>query len=298
MLKPERPAPITIGVPVYNAAAFLTEALENLRQQTFTDFRVLIFDNASTDAIAEIAARFVSEDARFAYHRNDHNIGAVPNFHAALEAADSPYFLWRAADDVSDLNYLEALHRLLESQPGKDLAVGRVVSTFEGAVVREYRLPALRGDGGPRDQKRMMFESHPSWIYGLFRTEAVKPVVARVVDHYREDPRSWDNLTLLPFMLDFKIAATDETAFEQTLRSGLVPFGAKRAPLVEPAFDYYLQRRRNFFEVGRGFIGDRYKPGPARQRRLWLLWLYTNRNVYKLKHMIRRTMRRWIGLTP
>ena len=134
MLKPERPAPITIGVPVYNGAAFLAEALENLRLQTFADFQVLIFDNASTDATAEIAARFVSEDTRFAYHRNDLNIGAVPNFHAVLQATNSPYFLWRAADDVSDLNYLEALHRLLASRPEKDLAVGRVVSTFEGAM--------------------------------------------------------------------------------------------------------------------------------------------------------------------
>ncbi len=298
MLKSKPTAPITIGVPVYNGAAFLAEALENLRLQTFTDFQVLVFDNASTDATAEIVDRFVSTDARFAYHRNDHNIGAVPNFQAVLQAANSPYFLWRAADDVSDLNYLETLYRLLESRPDKDLAVGRIVSTFDGAVVREYRLPELRGDGGLGDQHRMMFRSHPSWIYGMFRTEAVKPILARVVDHFREDPRSWDNLTLLPFMMDLKIVATDDTAFEQTLRSGLVPFGAKRAPLVEPAFDYYLQRRRSFFEVGRGFVGDRYPPGAARGQRLWLLWLYTNRNVYKLKHMIRRTMRRWVGLTP
>jgi len=290
--------PITVGVPVYNGGAFLAQALENLRLQTFGDFRVLIFDNASTDATADIARDFVERDGRFRYHRNDHNIGAVPNFDAVLRAAQSPYFLWRAADDVSDLNYLDALHRLLDSRPDKDVAVGRVVSKFEGAVVREYRLPVLKGNGGLGDQHRMMFKSHPSWIYGLFRAEAVKPVLARVVDHFQDDPRSWDNLTLLPFMLDFKIIATDETAFEQTLRSGLVPFGARRAPLVEPAFDYYLERRRSFSAVGRGFIEDRYPPGLARQARLLLLWLYTNRNVYKLKHMVRRTLRRVVGLRP
>ena len=298
MHEPESPAPITIGVPVYNGAAFLTDALENLRLQSFRAFRVLIFDNASSDGTADIAARFVKDDGRFAYHRNDQNIGAVPNFHAVLEAAQSPYFLWRAADDLSDLNYLEALHRLLASRPEKDLAVGRVVSTFDGATVREYRLPAVRGDGSLGDQHRLMFKSHPSWIYGLFRTERLKPIVARVVDHYREDPRSWDNLTLLPFMLEGKIVATDETAFEQTLRSGIVPFGARREPLVEPDFDFYLERRRGFAAVGRGFIADRYPPGARRQARLLLLWLYTNRNVYKLKHMVRRTLRRWIGLKP
>lgn len=298
MRKPEPPAPITVGVPVNNGAAFLAQALDNLRQQSFGDFRVLIFDNASTDATGEIANRFVQDDPRFSYHRNKQNIRAVPNFQAALGAADSPYFLWRAADDVSDLNYLEVLYGLLQAQPDKDLAVGRVVSQFDGVPVREYRMPSLHGDRGLHDQQRLLFGSHPSWIYGLFRTERLKPIVARVVDHYREDPRSWDNLTLLPFMLEGKIVATDETAFEQTLRSGIVPFGARREPLVEPDFDFYLERRRGFAAVGRGFIADRYPPGARRQARLLLLWLYTNRNVYKLKHMVRRTLRRWIGLKP
>ena len=292
------PAPITIGVPVYNGAAFLADALENLRQQTFGDFRVLIFDNASEDETPAIAARFVRTDDRFSYHRNASNIGAVPNFFAALQAADSPYFLWRAADDTSDLNYLEVLYRLLNAHPDKDVAVGRVDSTFDGTLVRSYRLPVLRGDGGIADQYRMTMKSHPSWIYGLYRTEALKPILARVVDHYREDPRSWDNITLLPFMLDCRIVGTDETAFEQTLRSGLVPFGAKRAPLVEQAFDFFLERRRSFAGLGETFLAERYPPGTARRARRWLLWLYTNRNVYKLKHMVRRSLRRTVGLRP
>ena len=42
--------PITIGVPVYNGADLLDESLACLARQTFRDFKVLIFDNASTDA--------------------------------------------------------------------------------------------------------------------------------------------------------------------------------------------------------------------------------------------------------
>jgi glycosyltransferase involved in cell wall biosynthesis len=292
------PAPITIGVPVYNGAAFLAVALENVRQQTFRDFRVLIFDNASDDATPDIAARFVKADSRISYRRNAQNIGAVSNFFAALQAADSPYFLWRAADDTWDLNYIEALYRLLEANPDKDLAVGRVDSTFDGALVRSYRLPVLRGDGGIMDQYRITMKSHPSWIYGLFRTAALKPIVARVVEHYREDSKSWDNLTLLPFMLDRKIVGTDETAFEQALRSGLVPFGAKRAPLVEQPFEFFLERRRSFAVIGKTFLAERHPPGAGRLVRRYLLWLYTNRNVYKLKHMLRRSLRRLVGLRP
>jgi len=292
----ETPAPITIGVPVYNGAAFLAQALENLRQQSFGDYRVLIFDNASTDGTAEIAAQFVKEDSRFSYYRNAENIRAVPNFQAALRAAESPYFLWRAADDVSDLNYLEVLHSLLQTQPDKDLAVGRVISLFDGKPVREFRMPALRGDHGLRDQYRLLFASHPSWIYGLFRTEALKPVVERITNHFAYDARSWDNLSLLPFMLDFRIAATEETAFRQLLRSGPVRFGQARPPLVEQEFEECLLHRRVFAGIGRGFVDDHYAPGARRLAGRVMLWLYTNKNAYKFKHVVRRTLRGWLGL--
>ncbi len=291
------PAPVTIGVPVFNGAAFLAESLETLRQQTFTNFQVLIFDNASDDATAEIAAEFVRKDERFRYHRNSANIRAVPNFNAVLQATTSPYFLWRAADDVSDLNYIEVLHGLLQANPDKDLAVGRVVSMFNGAEVRDYRLPDAP-DRGLRDQYRMLFKAHPSWIYGLFRTEAIKPIVARVYDSFIEDARSWDNLSLMPFLLDFRIIGTDATTFRQGLRSGLVKFGDKRPPLVEMDFDLCLQHRRGFARIGREFIAAHYPPGPRRLAGQWMFWLYTNKNAYKFKHIVRRTLKRWVGLRP
>jgi len=298
MCEPAPPPPITIGVPVYNGAAFLAQALENLRQQSFRAFQVLIFDNASDDATGEIATSFVQTDSRFSYHRNLQNIRAVPNFQAALAAADSPYFLWRAADDVSDLNYLEVLHGLLEAQSDKDLAVGRIVSLFDGKPVREYRMPALRGDHGLRDQYDLLFGAHPSWIYGLFRTPVLKPVVAKITGHFADDARSWDNLSLLPFMLDFRIASTDQTAFHQLIRSRPVRFGEARPPLVEQEFEQCLQRRREFAGIGRGFIDERYPPGVRRLAGRVLLWLYTNKNAYKFKHIVRRTLRKWLGLKP
>jgi len=295
MIDKTTPAPVTIGVPVFNGAAFLAESLETLRRQTFTDFQVMIFDNASDDATAEIAAAFVAKDSRFHYHRNSANIRAVPNFNAVLQATETPYFLWRAADDVSDLNYIEVLHGLLEANPDKDLAVGRIVSMFDGAEVREYRLPDVHGRG-LRDQYRMLFEAHPSWIYGLFRTAALKPIVARVYDSFVEDAQSWDNLSLMPFLLDFRIIGTDATTFRQALRSGLVKFGDKRPPLVEMDFDRRLQHRARFARIGREFISEHYPPGPRRWAGLWMFWLYTNKNAYKFKHIVRRTLRRLVGL--
>src|SRR6266511_1519680 len=49
---------LTIGVPVYNGGSLLSEMLQSLVRQTFTDFEIVISDNASTDDTSEIALRF------------------------------------------------------------------------------------------------------------------------------------------------------------------------------------------------------------------------------------------------
>ena len=45
---------LTIGLPVYNGERFLQESLDALLAQTWTDFELVISDNASTDATADI----------------------------------------------------------------------------------------------------------------------------------------------------------------------------------------------------------------------------------------------------
>ena len=48
---------LTIGLPVYNGERFLAKALDSYRSQSFTDFQILLSDNASTDRTEEISSR-------------------------------------------------------------------------------------------------------------------------------------------------------------------------------------------------------------------------------------------------
>ena len=45
---------LTIGVPVYNMAAYLEEAVESILAQSFRDLELIISDNASTDGTEAI----------------------------------------------------------------------------------------------------------------------------------------------------------------------------------------------------------------------------------------------------
>jgi glycosyltransferase involved in cell wall biosynthesis len=289
---------ISIGVPVFNEAARMTRCLEILRTQTFTDFEVRIFDNASEDATGDIAQDFCARDRRFTYIRQPTNKGATQNFLDAIHACDSPYFLWRAADDGSDANYLEVLHGLLEADPGKRLAVGRVVGTFRGEVLRTTPFPKLAGDGGLGDVWRLMFEASPGWFYGLYRREPLVPLIDRIFVDFHEDGWASDFLLLLPYFMDNAVAGSNATTFEAALRPRRGEPGQPRPPRTQPDFDARMALRRRFLDLARTFVDERIAPGPGRLLWAVLLFLYADRRVYKTRHILRRSAKRLIGLAP
>jgi glycosyltransferase involved in cell wall biosynthesis len=91
---------LTFGVPVYNGGRFIAESLGSILAQTFTDFELIIADNASTDRTLEICEHVASRDARVRLLRSDANRGAAWNYNRLLEHATAPYFKWHPHDDL------------------------------------------------------------------------------------------------------------------------------------------------------------------------------------------------------
>ncbi len=108
---------LTLGIPVYNGAAYLAQLFDCLRAQTFIDYEAIISDNASTDATEQICQRMIASDARFRYERNAANIGAAPNFNRVFEQATGRYFKWTAHDDLLAPTYLERCVAVLDEDP-------------------------------------------------------------------------------------------------------------------------------------------------------------------------------------
>jgi glycosyltransferase involved in cell wall biosynthesis len=291
-------AAITIGVPVFNEAARLGRCLDNLRDQTFTDFEVLILDNASEDATGEVAKTYAAQDKRFRYTRQPINRGQAGNHHDVMLAATSPYFHWRAADDSSDLNYLEVLHGLLEANPAKSMAVGRDLGIFEGEVIRTTHFPRLKNDRGLSDLLKLMFGGPPSWFYGLYRREVLAPIVARVGRDYATGGWGHDFIIDLPFFMDHAVIGTDATTFRVALRPRRGAPGQPEPPRTEPDLDMMLAIRSQFLGIAQTFVDERARTGAERAFWAIMLRLYADRRVYKTKHILRRGARRLIGLKP
>lgn len=108
---------ITIGLPVYNGENFIEEAIDSLLNQTFTDFEIIISDNASTDATESICKEYILKDKRIRYYRNEGNLGAAKNYNRTFKLAKGKYFKWAGHDDVCEPEFLEKCFKILESNP-------------------------------------------------------------------------------------------------------------------------------------------------------------------------------------
>lgn len=108
---------VSIGLAVFNGAEFLEQSVSSILAQTYTDFELIISDNASTDETPDIVKRFAEHDARIRYHRNPANIGGANNENQTFRMSRGEYFRWAAHDDICAPELLAACVEALESQP-------------------------------------------------------------------------------------------------------------------------------------------------------------------------------------
>jgi glycosyltransferase involved in cell wall biosynthesis len=112
---------VSIGMPVYNDAPFVGLAIEAVLAQSFTDFELIISDNASTDGTSEICETYAMRDKRVRYVRQERNLGAVWNFRNVLEQSGGEYFAWAGGHDVMDASFLSECCSVLDEQ--RDVAL-------------------------------------------------------------------------------------------------------------------------------------------------------------------------------
>ena len=105
---------ISIGMPVFDGEKYVAEAIESILNQTFTNFELIISDNASTDQTQQICQYYASKDNRVRYYRNQKNMGAPRNYNRVFELSNGKYFKWAAYDDVLHPEYLRKCINVLD----------------------------------------------------------------------------------------------------------------------------------------------------------------------------------------
>src|SRR5688572_22915846 len=100
---PIRPPRVSIVMPLYNAAAYVAEAIDSVLAQPFDDWELLIVDDGSTDGSVDIARAASSGSAgrlRVVNHSAGVNRGTRAARNLGLAHARADLIAWLDADDV------------------------------------------------------------------------------------------------------------------------------------------------------------------------------------------------------
>lgn len=108
---------ISIGLPVFNGENYIEEAIDSILNQTYSDFELIIVDNASCDRTQQICHEYEKKDKRIHYYRNKKNLGAVENYNRTVRYASGEYFKWAAHDDVLLPDFLSECVKVLDTDP-------------------------------------------------------------------------------------------------------------------------------------------------------------------------------------
>ncbi len=181
---------VSIGFAVRNGALYLAQALDSILAQTFTDFEVIISDNASTDATEDICRKYAQQDGRIRYSRNPQNIGGANNENLTVQMARGKYFRWAAHDDMLAPELLEKCVQVLEQHPDIVLCYSSVVEIDQ--LGREIKITTHTRGTSPTPHQRMrelMYRDHAcEMIYGLIRTDVLR--ATRLQQNYTDSDRT------------------------------------------------------------------------------------------------------------
>ncbi|TAE31091.1 MAG: glycosyltransferase family 2 protein [Cytophagales bacterium] len=159
------PPLISIITSTYNRSNVLRYAIESVRQQTLTDWELIVVSDAATDDTPDVVASFADERIRFVELAHNHGEQSVPN-NIGLSLARGQFVAFLNHDDLWLPDHLEcSYNRLLET--GADLVFG------VGVLIRSATDIGLVGSLPPEGFRPVNFVPASGW---LFRHELVQRV--------------------------------------------------------------------------------------------------------------------------
>lgn len=261
----ERPK-VVVGVPVFNGARHVAEALESLLSQTLRNMAFVVIDDGSTDESPEIVSYYADLDERLIHERNQRRLGMIGNWRRTYGLArqsfpDCKYFAWASDHDVWHPHWAEVLSSTLEQHADAVLAYPKNVGIDErGSVTRDPWKFDSAGVRSPRDRLSHVIEGMAAgnMVYGLFRADVVERCGV-----YRSVLLP-DRLLLAEAAIHGQFIQVDEILWYRRFREGVRPsYARQRAAFFvngAPAYTYLPWWSVHTGMLIRSLVIDR--PGP------------------------------------
>lgn len=157
---------ISVYIPAFNAAEFLSRAIEGLLAQTLPANEILVIDDGSRDATAEIASRYPT--VTLVRHPRNSGLGAVRN--TAFRTARNELVASLDADCVADPGWLAGLARHFDNPKIAGVG-GRLIEGNQRTVADRWRRAHMAQEWGDQPLR------NPKFLFGcnnMFRKSALR----------------------------------------------------------------------------------------------------------------------------
>lgn len=101
----------SVVMPTHNRLHLLRDAIETVRRQNFSDWEVIVFDNASSDPIRKHVASLA--DNRIRYARSDAFLPVTSSWNEAIRRAQGDYVVLLGDDDGLTPNYFRRMDEII-----------------------------------------------------------------------------------------------------------------------------------------------------------------------------------------
>jgi hypothetical protein len=159
---------VDICVPVYNAADFIVETLESILAQDFTDFRLLISVDKSTDNSAALCGAFTG-DKRVELVEQASRLGFVGNSNFLMRAVRAPFMKFVPHDDLMPKGLIRTLLSFMQETPDCAVAIPRLQGF--GDQARDFDQFEVRGPVHRRLLDIIMNQRSVAAFHGLVRID-------------------------------------------------------------------------------------------------------------------------------
>lgn len=132
---------VSVVLPTYNGSRYLAEAIQSVIDQTFEDWELIIVDDCSTDETPQIIARFVQQDPRIRYIRQEANRKLPAALNTGFADARGDFFTWTSDDNLYRPEALAVLLGFLRDNADVDVVYADYTIIDEsGTVTARWRV--------------------------------------------------------------------------------------------------------------------------------------------------------------
>jgi glycosyltransferase involved in cell wall biosynthesis len=124
---------ISVIIPAYNYGKYLSETLQSVKNQSYTDWECIIVDDGSMDNTRDVAGIFVQHDPRFKYiYQNNKGVSAARN--TGLKSAYGKFIQFLDGDDLLQADKLLFQSDFLKNNSQVDIVYSNFQHFAHGAI--------------------------------------------------------------------------------------------------------------------------------------------------------------------